>query len=124
METKNQQITGSLEKVLGQVETVVDNLHAPIMAINFKESLSDNDIEKLRLHLGYTKNYSDLAKTRLIYSRIADYDQKAFEIASARTEITAPRIRTTKKGTTTTTRGGVRTPKLTRKAPLEDKGNG
>lgn len=72
--TKNKtaEITTRLENVLDQVGDVIDSLHEPIKLIDFSESLSDNSIEELRLHLGYTKNYSDLAKTRLQYTRVLD----------------------------------------------------
>lgn len=71
MKSKNKtaEITTRLEAVIDQVGDVIDKLHTPIKAIDFSETLSDNSIEEIRLHLGYTKNYSDLAKTRLHYTR-------------------------------------------------------
>ncbi len=90
MANKTEEITGKLEKVLENVEYAFNGLHGTIKAVNFADGLSGDSLEKLKLHLGYAKTYSELAKTRLIYSRFSNYEDLS---QSLRTEvrIQAPR---------------------------------
>lgn len=61
-------INEKIEEVLDQVGSVTDNLYGRVRKINFEEaSMSAGSLDDLKLHLGYTKNYSDLAKVRLQY---------------------------------------------------------
>lgn len=78
--TKTEEITNHIESVIDQTGGVINSLHSSIKKVNFRETLSENDIEMLRLHLGYTKNYSDLAKTRLMYSRTLDKADEVLEL--------------------------------------------
>lgn len=97
MESKTREITVNLEKVLNQVETTIDKLHTSIAIIDFSGSFAGSDLEKLKLHLGYAKNYADLAKTRLIYSKVAEYEENIPTTIGARAKLVAPRDRTIEK---------------------------
>ena len=69
---KSQDIQENIENVLDQVSHVSSKLFSSVKKIAFEKELDEDAINNLKLHLGYTKNYSDLAKTRLGYSRYID----------------------------------------------------
>lgn len=120
MANKTQEITGKLEQVLDNVEFAVTGLYGTIKAINFGESLSDNSIEKLRLHLGYAKTYSELAKTRLIYSRVEEYERHVSERPAKRAKIDSTRVEVTEAGTISIRSGGRKATKPPRKTTHKD----
>lgn len=67
------EITTKTEEVLSQVVSVTDKLYGRVETIDFSvESLSATALEDMKLHLGYTKNFSDLAKVRLQYLKYGD----------------------------------------------------
>lgn len=68
---KTKDITLQIDRALDQAGSIVDKLYTAIKTISFSGELSENSLNKLRLHLGYSKNYSDLAKTRLNYRRMS-----------------------------------------------------
>jgi len=67
------EINKKTESIMGQVAGVVEKLHTRVEKVDFGvEVLPESSINDLRLHLGYTKNYSDLAKVRLMYQKIGN----------------------------------------------------
>lgn len=68
---KNLKIQENLEGILDDVGSMTHKLYGAVNHIRFSGKLSSDSIKKIRFHLGYLKNYSDLAKVRLSYSRTA-----------------------------------------------------
>lgn len=67
---EQQDITNKAEEILKQVETITDKLNTRTLRIDFdSEILSESAVSDLKLHLGYTKVFSDLAKVRLQYTK-------------------------------------------------------
>ena len=58
------------DKVINQVVDMVDKIYEEGKAVDFSKDISEKDLALIKLHLGYSKNYSDLAKVRLQYSKI------------------------------------------------------
>lgn len=77
-DAKTTSIKKNLEDILDKVSTVTNKLYTSVNKITFSAVLSEASVENLHLFLGYSKNYSDLAKTRLRYSdaveRSTSYD--------------------------------------------------
>lgn len=62
-------INESLDLLVGQNDDIIARVHSAVANVKFSESMSDKSIELVRMHLGYLKNFTDLAKTRLLYNR-------------------------------------------------------
>lgn len=66
------QTEGDAEHLMSQVLTTADNMHGRVAKVDTTvESLNEGALNDLRLHLGYIKAYSDLAKVRLQYHKYA-----------------------------------------------------
>lgn len=69
----NKEITSKTEEVMGQVVDVTEKIYDRVQRVDFKsESLSASALDDLKLHLGYTRNFSDLAKVRLQYLKYGE----------------------------------------------------
>lgn len=65
---ENKDINNVTDGVLNQVTDVLGKIYNRTKSIDFeKVILTESDVADLKLHLGYSKNYSDLAKVRLQY---------------------------------------------------------
>lgn len=66
----NKQVNEKTEDVLTQVAETSDRLYGRVKSISFDKGPLDNGaLNDMRLHLGYTRNYADLAKVRLQYMK-------------------------------------------------------
>lgn len=74
MENKTETIKDQTEQVLEQSFGIIGKLNNSISELDFGQSLSESSLDKLKLHLGYTKTFSDLAKTRVLYTRVMEYE--------------------------------------------------
>lgn len=67
---ENKEINVKTEEVLEQISSVTDSLYGRVKKIDFtSDVLFPPALEDLKLHLGYARMYSDLAKVRLNYIR-------------------------------------------------------
>lgn len=67
---KTQEINAGLEKTIDNVGTIGDKLYTQVKTLNLGSGWNDTIVEKIKAYLGFTKNYSDLAKTRLAYTKL------------------------------------------------------
>lgn len=71
MENDNKKILNKTDLIMEQVSDITSALAERTKRIDFKaEALGESEVTDLKLHLGYAKNYSDLAKTRLQYHKV------------------------------------------------------
>lgn len=74
---KNEKINERTEAIMGQVDEMIDKFHSRLSGVDFEqEALTENNLNDIRFHLGYTKSYSDLAKVRLNYYKIIKDEQR------------------------------------------------
>lgn len=65
---ENNKINTQTNIIINQVSDVIEKIYDRTKKIDFKKIiLTESDVTDLKLHLGYSKNYSDLAKVRLQY---------------------------------------------------------
>ncbi len=68
----NKKIETKTEDILLQVGDMTDSLVKRAKRVNFTSNfLSKDEIVDLRMYLGYTKSFSDLAKVRLLYHKVS-----------------------------------------------------
>lgn len=61
------------DSIIERVSEVADLLSERTKKIDFnKELLNEGDITDLKLHLGYTRNYADLARLKLHYFKVTN----------------------------------------------------
>lgn len=66
----NKKIPEKTEEIILSVANVANSLSKKVNSINFdKINFDKDDISDLRIYLGYTKSFSDLAKVRLLYHK-------------------------------------------------------
>lgn len=66
--TVEQEIFDKQDELMVHVGDVADNLARRTKKIDFtKDELSDSDFNDLKLHLGYTRTYADMARLKLHY---------------------------------------------------------
>ena len=100
MENKTETIKDQTEQVLEQSFGIIGKLNSSISELDFGQSLSESSLDKLKLHLGYTKTFSDLAKTRVLYTRVMEYEGgNALNPAEKKLDAGNPRARGPKVGT-------------------------
>ena len=76
----NQQISDNADEIIENVHEIVAKLHKRAVKIDFeKDEFSEAAINDLKLHLGYTRAYSDLAKVKLQYYKVLKDEDKKYE---------------------------------------------
>lgn len=70
---KNTELLTKTDGIMGQILDISNHLSERTKRIDFKrEHLSEDNITDLKLHLGYTRNYVDLARLKLDYYKVVN----------------------------------------------------
>lgn len=70
MKNKTESINADLERVIDQVGSTTDRLNEAVKKVDFNEEWGPGTVKKIKAYLGFTKNFSDLAKVRLSYTKV------------------------------------------------------
>jgi hypothetical protein len=76
---KNKETNAKTETIMHHVSEIVDKLATRTTKLDFEQPFEDASIEDLRLHLGYVKAYSDLAKVKLSYYKTIVEEDATYE---------------------------------------------
>ena len=65
----NEKTNEKTGEIISHVGEMVDKMKVRVNAIDYNDGFGESEVTDLKLHLGYIKAYSDLAKVKLQYYR-------------------------------------------------------